>query len=43
MTKPKSDYARDKQGKFRTLGEMIRASMTVLQYGRWLAEQQKAN
>jgi hypothetical protein len=42
MRKAKSS-ARDEQGKFKTLGEMIRASMTVLQYGQWLAQQAKAN
>ena len=42
MTKPKADYARDGQGKPRSLGEMIKAAMTVREYGQWLA-QQKAN
>jgi hypothetical protein len=42
MKKPKADYVRDAQGNPRTLGDMIKASMTVLEYGRWLA-QQKAN
>lgn len=41
MRKPKSDYARDEQGNFKSLGEMIKASMTVLQYGQWLAQQQQ--
>ena len=43
MAKPKPDYARTERGEFKKLGELIRASMTVRQYGQWLAQQQKAN
>jgi len=42
MKKPKPDYAHDAQGRPRSLGEMIKAAMTVREYGQWLA-QQKAN
>lgn len=42
MRKPKSDYARDTQGNFKSIGDMIKSTMTVLQYGRWLAQQQKS-
>jgi hypothetical protein len=43
MMKPRPNYARTEQGEFKKLGEMIRAAMTVRQYGQWLAQQQKAN
>jgi len=41
QTRTKS--ARTSEGTFKTLDQLMRQSMTVLQYGRLLASQQKAS